>query len=314
MSNDGAALGAAVPAPGARTRAATPVSNARAEASRRNGAQSRGPKSAVGKARAAQNALKHGMRSLKYVVLPDESPAEFHALEEAMVDELAPVGALQTVLARRIAVAAWRLARADQLAAETGLGPRFPTRRPTGRAVRGAALGGRRGRHGPDPRRQRHPQLRDALIGASTELGDRCAPTNRYRSAAMAEFMRALKTLKALQAEQADMIEQATADRALATPVVRLAAPAPVRARPSRPAARPAKPRRPNEPEPFMAYLLPDLPMAGPALHESPAPAPNEPDSVSQPASNRDQRQLSVLMPPNEEAARVMKRSRLPVW
>ena len=45
MSNDGAALGAAVP-----------MSNARAEASRRNGAKSRGPRTAEGKARSAQNA------------------------------------------------------------------------------------------------------------------------------------------------------------------------------------------------------------------------------------------------------------------
>jgi hypothetical protein len=52
------------------------------------------------KARSAQNALKHGMRVQKYVLLPDEDGAEFAALEAAMVEELAPVGALQTVLAR----------------------------------------------------------------------------------------------------------------------------------------------------------------------------------------------------------------------
>jgi hypothetical protein len=94
-----------------------------------------------------------------------------------MIEELAPVGTLQTVLARRVAVAAWRLARADRVAAGTGLGPRRrtergwgpvpqpvrrrPTRRPTGRAVCGASVGGRRRRARPDPGRQRHPQLRD---------------------------------------------------------------------------------------------------------------------------------------------------------
>ena len=96
MSNDGAA-----------PRAAVQISNARAEASRRNGAKSRGPKTEEGRARSAQNALKHGMRAQKHLVLPDEDAAEFAGLEAALVAELAPVGALQAVLARRVAVAAW---------------------------------------------------------------------------------------------------------------------------------------------------------------------------------------------------------------
>src|SRR5262245_15935994 len=104
MSNDGAA-----------PRAAVPVSSARAEASRKNGAKSRGPETADGKVRSAQNALKHGMRAEKYVVLPDEDAAEFAELEAALLEELAPVGALQTVLVRRVAVAAWRLIRADRI-------------------------------------------------------------------------------------------------------------------------------------------------------------------------------------------------------
>jgi hypothetical protein len=85
---------------GAAPRAAVPVSNARAEASRKNGAKSPGPRTAEGRARSSQNALKHGMRAEKHVLLPDEDAAEFAALEAALVAELAPVGALQTVLAR----------------------------------------------------------------------------------------------------------------------------------------------------------------------------------------------------------------------
>jgi hypothetical protein len=160
MSNDGAA-----------SRAAVPISSARSEASRRNGAKSRGPKTLEGKARSAQNALKHGMRAAKYVVLPEEDAAEFAELEAAMIQELAPVGAVQTVLARRAAVAAWRLARADRLAAGTGLGPRSPTRRPTGRAVRALEMGGRcQSWPHRDPGRQRHAVVRD--LAALSRRGD----------------------------------------------------------------------------------------------------------------------------------------------
>jgi hypothetical protein len=155
---------------GAARRAAVPVSQARAEASRKNGAKSRGPRTAEGKARSSKNALKHGLRAQKYVVLPQEDAAEFAALEKALLAELAPVGALQIVLAQRIAAAAWRLARADRMEAEV-----LEFRSYEG-ANAGLAL------------------IRD---GNATRSFDTLM---RYRSAAMAEFMRALKTLKALQA------------------------------------------------------------------------------------------------------------------
>ncbi len=157
---------------GAAPRAAVPVSDARAEASRRNGAKSRGPKTPEGRSRSAQNALKHGMRAEKYLVLPDEDTAEFEALDAALVEELAPVGALQAVLARRVAVAAWRLTRADRIEAEL-----FEERRGTDGGL-GLAL------------------IRDCNGARSFET------LLRYRGAAMAEFWRALRTLKALQAEQ----------------------------------------------------------------------------------------------------------------
>ena len=78
----------------------------RAEASRINGARSRGPKTPEGKARASQNALEHGLRAQKFVVVGDEKAAEFVALEAALTEELAPDGALQGLLAARIARAA----------------------------------------------------------------------------------------------------------------------------------------------------------------------------------------------------------------
>ena len=200
------------------------------------------------------------MRALQYVVLPDEDAVEFQALEAALLDELAPEGALQIVLARRVAVAAWRLARADRMEVEL-----FEERRWEDAGV-GMAL------------------IRDGNGTRSFET------LLRYRGAAMAEFWRALKTLKALQAEQADVLEQAAgADLARELPVTQLAAPAPVRAQPPRPAARRAHADRrgPNEPERLMAYVLPEPPMAGPALHEPPActprrPEPNEPERAPQ--------------------------------
>jgi hypothetical protein len=233
---------------GAARRAAVPVSNARAEASRKNGAKSRGPKSREGKARSAQNALKHGLRAQKYVVLPEEDAVEFAELEAAMIEELAPVGALQTVLARRVAIAAWRLARADRIEVEL-----FARRSWGADANPGIAL------------------IRDGNGTRSFET------LLRYRGAAMAEFWRALKTLKALQAEQA-----AANDSGLAADPVEVHRKAP----PTRPAARPPLAHRPRpseperDPEPRLEYALPEPPARARTLHEPTAPwLPNEPET-----------------------------------
>jgi hypothetical protein len=220
--------------------------SARALASRQNGARSRGPKTREGKARSARNALKHGMRAAKYVVLPEEDAAEFAGLEAALIEELAPVGALQTLLARRVAVAAWRLARADRLEVEVFAERRF----------RDGGLG--------------NALIRDGNGTRSFET------LLRYRGAAMAEFWRALKTLKALQAEQAKPVERAAgAALALAAPDSRPA-----------PRATVVPHAKPNETEPRASRRLDDVMLVpgapGRALHEQAAPwLPNEPETGS---------------------------------
>jgi hypothetical protein len=158
---------------GSARAAASRSNGARAAASRANGSKSRGPRTAEGKARASQNALKHGMCAKKHLLLTDDSRAQFAALEAALLDDLAPQGALQTLLAHRLIAAAWRLACADRLEFEPfsahdalDLGP--------GRAL-----------------------IRDGRDA-------RVFPTLvRYRNAAQAEFFRTLKVLKGLQTEAA---------------------------------------------------------------------------------------------------------------
>ena len=151
-----------------------PVLNAaRAAASRRNGARSRGPKTPEGKARSAQNALKHGMRAQKCIVLPGERASAFEAFEAALLEELAPEGALQAVLAQRVVAASWRLARAERLEAEL-----FAQNMLDGRGL-GLAL----------IRDCNNARAFDTLL--------------RYRGGTLAELWRALRTLKGLQAQAA---------------------------------------------------------------------------------------------------------------
>jgi hypothetical protein len=257
-----------MPSPGAASRAAVPISSARAEASRRNGAKSRGPKTPEGKARAAQNALKHGLRAEKYVVLPQEDAAAFRALEVALVAELSPDDALQRILVGRIAAAAWRLERAERLEAEV-----FEVR-----GYGGAGLG--------------VTLIRDGNATRSIET------LMRYRGAATAELMRSLRTLKTLQAEAAKRAADddkpapaAEPKRRRATAVIerapepsadRAAADAPRsdRAEPGRTASAPEPPATPNKPERRDrrpgAHVLPERPAR--TLHEATAPwQPEEP-------------------------------------
>ncbi len=153
------------------------TSSKRAEASRNNGRKSKGPVTAVGKARASGNALKHGLCAKATILLEGEDMAAFETLDQGLKAELQPEGPLETLLASRLAIAAWRMDRADRIEADL-----FST----SSAGRAATLGEKitRDRHG--------PQAIDCLI--------------RYRGTTQAEFWRALAALRGIQNQRDEAV------------------------------------------------------------------------------------------------------------
>lgn len=81
-------------------------------------ARRRGPKTPEGKARAALNATKHGLRARHFALLPHEDPAEFEALAMAARTVYRPRCPIERELVEAIVVALWREIRADRLEGE----------------------------------------------------------------------------------------------------------------------------------------------------------------------------------------------------
>jgi hypothetical protein len=210
----------------------SPKVSARALASRINGARSRGPRTAAGKARSARNALKHGLCARKIIVVPEEDAAAFAALEAA--------------LAQRVVSAAWRLMRADRAEAEVLEERQFTPGR-LGLAV-----------------------IRDGNGTRSFET------LMRYRGAALAEFMRCLRTLQALQAEARAGDLAAPARRRRGRPIVPASSRGMQRPAPAAQAPRPAPvPTAKDDPaNPPDRPLVPQPARHGTAVAELAAMAP----------------------------------------
>ncbi len=81
-----------------------------------NAAKSTGPRTPAGKAVVRFNARKHGLLSRECLVW-DEVEADFRRFARRLLADLAPVGALEILLADRIASLSWRLRRAVALEA-----------------------------------------------------------------------------------------------------------------------------------------------------------------------------------------------------
>src|SRR5260370_5475194 len=80
------------------------------QASRANGAQSRGPVTPEGRAASSRNSLRHGLTS-KSIVLPDESLEDYQFLLDSYLDQFAPEGGVEMELVQAMAAARWRLRR-----------------------------------------------------------------------------------------------------------------------------------------------------------------------------------------------------------
>jgi len=83
-------------------------------ANRLNAEKSTGPRTAQGKAVVSQNAVKHGLRTERAVIV-GEDPGEFEFHRDQMLGELAPAGAMESMLAERVVSLSWRLRRAERV-------------------------------------------------------------------------------------------------------------------------------------------------------------------------------------------------------
>ena len=86
------------------------------EASRRNGALSRGPLTPEGKAVTSRNAMTHGLKA-RDVLLRHESPQQFEQLLNSNLARFAPQDETEMRIVEEYSVAEWRLRRAWTLIA-----------------------------------------------------------------------------------------------------------------------------------------------------------------------------------------------------
>ena len=88
------------------------------EANRRNALASTGPKTEIGKQRASQNAVRHGLTA-ETVIVPLEDPDDYQAFEQSVTADYEAETAVERELVLRLASLLWRLRRATSI--ETGL-------------------------------------------------------------------------------------------------------------------------------------------------------------------------------------------------
>src|SRR6476661_1539250 len=92
---------------------------AQIEASRKNGAKSKGPITAEGQTRSSRNAIKHGLSSNKIVVLDGESEEAWEKYQTHFIAKFQPRDFVEERLVIQMAVNQWRLERVWSLQTAT---------------------------------------------------------------------------------------------------------------------------------------------------------------------------------------------------
>ncbi len=162
------------------------------EANRRNSKRSTVPKTPEGKARSAQNAIKHGLTSRR-VLLPDEDQDAYMEYLMATMAELEPLGNLETLLARRSCDVMWRLNRCAGIEVQLLVRSQGQERR--------AALG-----------LETEPvELGEANWGAAFAGEQALTRLQRYESALQRNLDRTLKQLRQMQALRKEAESEANA-------------------------------------------------------------------------------------------------------
>jgi hypothetical protein len=94
---------------------------AQIDANRANAQHSTGPVTSDGKARVAQNAVRHGLTA-KHLVVREDEREDFAALRDQLSAEIDPRGALECLAFDELLHAAWNLRRFRRIEAEVSIG------------------------------------------------------------------------------------------------------------------------------------------------------------------------------------------------
>src|SRR5688572_17806304 len=104
-------------------------SAAQVEASKKNGAKSKGPVTTEGRARSSQNAVRHGLTSHKSVIIDGESKEEWEQFQHEFLVKFQPRDFVEERIVIEMAVCRWRLERIWKMQVsilDQGIADEFP--------------------------------------------------------------------------------------------------------------------------------------------------------------------------------------------